>query len=272
MKQCVVDAHHRLGGPAFRKQGADIVRCRDCGCIMADVDFQHEQYESDHYYTLARKSVAEIDEEWGLRWRFILRRLARQVGQETAPLSLLDVGAGNGYFVALAAREFGWRAVGLEISERETRFAHEMLGVGLLREDIAGHRGNYDVVTCFNVIEHVPAPRDFLAAVAARVKPGGMLALSTPNPGCIHARVRGLRRWNMVDPPHHLNLFSRQALRAMLAAERLQVLHYDTLSTYINFVRRFDTRGVLLRRLVFQLLRAGRLGADHFLMAKKMRN
>jgi 2-polyprenyl-3-methyl-5-hydroxy-6-metoxy-1,4-benzoquinol methylase len=265
MHGCVVNSRHRLDDKVFRKQGADIYRCRDCGCIMADNGFQHAQYESGHYYTLARKTLAEIDEEWGFRWRYILRRIDNRV--ET--LSLLDVGAGNGYFVALAEREFGLRASGIEISNEETRFARAMLGIELINEDVATHRTDYDIVTCFNVIEHVPEPAAFLATVAARVKPGGLLALTTPNPGCIHARVRGLERWNMVDPPHHLNLFPRKALQALLASEGLRPFRYETLSTYINFVRRFDTEGLLLRRLFFQLLRFGRMGADHFVLARK---
>lgn len=265
VKACVVDPSHDVAQRVFRKRGTDIALCRDCGCIMADIAFNHEQYESGNYYTLARKTLAAIDEEWGFRWRYVLNRITRS-GKVS---SLLDVGAGNGYFVSLAAREFGLQATGLEISAEEIRFAKDVIGVQLLGQDVSEHRLNYDVVTCFNVLEHVADPQRFLSAVTERLKPGGLLVLTTPNPRCVHARVRGLERWNMVDPPHHINLFTRSALQQMLADRKLRVLRHETLSTYINFVRRFDTQGLVLRRTFFHLLRSANLGADHFFMCRR---
>jgi 2-polyprenyl-3-methyl-5-hydroxy-6-metoxy-1,4-benzoquinol methylase len=264
VKSCVVNANHGVDQHVFRKQGADISLCRDCGCIMADIDFCHDQYESGGYYTLSRPTIAGIEHEWGFRWRYVLNHITRS-GHAS---SLLDVGAGNGYFVSLAAKEFGLKATGLEISTEEIRFANDVVGVQLIREDIAEHEASYDVVTCFNVLEHVPDPQGFLSAVIRRMKPGGLLVLTTPNPGCVHARVKGLKEWNMVDPPHHINLFSRKALFEMLADRNMKVLRYETLSTYINFVRKFDTRNLMFRRLVFNALRATKLGADHFVMAR----
>jgi 2-polyprenyl-3-methyl-5-hydroxy-6-metoxy-1,4-benzoquinol methylase len=265
MKACVVDPDHRLLPETFLKKGARIHRCRDCGCIMADIDFNHDQYESGNYYTLSRKSLQGIDDEWGFRWRHVLKRITRH-GRFS---SLLDVGAGNGYFVALAAREFGLRSTGLEISAEEIRFARAVVGVQLRNEDVAQHPGVYDVVTCFNVLEHVSDPQGFLSAAIDRMKPGGLLVLTTPNPGCIHARVKGIEGWNMVDPPHHINLFSRRALQQMLAARNMQVVSYETISTYINFVRKFDTEGLACRRLFFNLLRLANMGADHFVISRK---
>jgi hypothetical protein len=94
--------------------------------------------------------------------------------------------------------------------------------------------------------------------------------LTTPNPGCIHARVKGMAKWNMIDPPHHINLFSRESLERILGARHMQVVRYETLSTYINFVRKHDTDTLVLRRLFFNALRVARAGADHFVIAQKV--
>jgi SAM-dependent methyltransferase len=265
MKSCVVAPAHQVDRAGFRRHGVDIYRCHDCGCIMADIPFDHAQYESGSYYTLARKTLADIDEEWGFRWRTVLRWIRRSGDIAT----LLDVGAGNGYFVALAGREFGLDAHGIEISAEEIRFASEVVGVDLIGGDVAQHTAQYDAVTCFNVLEHVADPQGFLAAAIARVRPGGVLVLTTPNPGCIHARVKGIEHWNMIDPPHHINLFSRRSLEQILGANGMRTIRYETLSTYINFVRRFDTGNLLLRRLFFNALRLAHAGADHFVIAQK---
>lgn len=265
MKTCVVNAKHSLIPKNFLKNGADIYRCNDCGCIMADIDFDHGQYESGDYYTLAHKSLEDINNEWGFRWRYILGKIVRNSQAST----LLDVGAGNGYFVSLAAKEFGLNANGLEISAEEIRFAKDVLNVHLIHEDVTRHRRDYDVVTSFNVLEHVPDPQSFLTALVDRIKPGGLLVLTTPNPGCIHAKIHGVERWSMVDPPHHINLFSRKSLVEILETRGMELVDYETVSTYINFVRKIDTNSLVLRRLFFNLLRIANLGADHFVIARK---
>lgn len=264
-KSCVVDANHSSSQKIFVSNAIDIYVCADCGCIMADIDFDYDQYETNDYYTMRHKTVEGIEYEWGFRWRYILSLIARIEGVS----SLLDVGAGNGYFVRLASNEFSLEAKGLEISKEETQFAKDVLGVQLINEDVTQHCMKYDVVTCFNVLEHVADPKMFLSALVKRVKPGGVLVITTPNPGCIHARLKGLKNWSMIAPPHHINLFTERSLNALIKREELEMISYETLSTYIKFVRKFDSSSLILRRLFFNLLKMFDLGADHFLIARK---
>lgn len=261
----MIDVKHQAPQKRFIKNGTDIYACPDCGCLMADIDFNQDQYETAIYYTMIHKTKEAIENEWGFRWRYILNRIVNAGNFST----LLDVGAGNGYFVSLASNEFAFDAKGLEMSKKEIQFAKDVVGVDLINEDVAQHRMNYDVVTSFNVLEHVSDPQRFLSALVKRVNPGGILVITTPNPTSVRARVRGLQNWNMVDPPHHINLFTKKALSILMERHSLELIDYQTLSTYINFVRKVDTRNLLLRRLFFQSLRILGLGADHFLIARK---
>jgi SAM-dependent methyltransferase len=265
LQNCAVHAGHGVPHFAFPKDGVDIYTCPTCGCIMADLEFVSEQYEAANYYTMAFKTRAEIEGEWGFRWRHILGVLTRH----GAGPKLLDVGTGNGYFVYLARTEFGLHAQGLEISAAEADYARDTFGIEVLRGDLSVVTDKYDVVTSFNVIEHVMEPTTLLTQMGERLAPGGLLALSTPNPSCIHRRVRGLNRWSMVCPPHHINLFTRAALEEMLARLGFAVLEYSTLSTYINAVRKIDTQSLVLRRAAFQALKSANLGADHFLVCRE---
>jgi 2-polyprenyl-3-methyl-5-hydroxy-6-metoxy-1,4-benzoquinol methylase len=232
---------------------------------MADLEFTHEQYEASSYYTMAFKTRPEIEGEWGFRWRYILRALQRY----TAAPKLLDVGAGNGYFVWLARTEFGMPADGLEISAAEADYARDTFDIELLRGDLSVVTDQYDVITSFNVLEHVKEPANLLEQMRERLAPGGFLVVTTPNPTCIHRRLRGLNKWNMVCPPHHINLFTRAALQELLARQGFDVLEYSTLSTYINSVRKIDTQGLMLRRAAFQALKTAHLGADHFMICRR---
>jgi 2-polyprenyl-3-methyl-5-hydroxy-6-metoxy-1,4-benzoquinol methylase len=266
VQNCTVHAEHAAPKYAFVKSGVSIYTCPTCGCIMADLpEFAHEQYEEASYYTMAFKSKAAVETEWGFRWRYILRALKRY----TPTPRVLDVGAGNGYFVFLARTEFGLQADGLEISDAEAAYALEMFGIDFLRGALSNVAGRYDVITSFNVLEHVKQPMSLLAEIGARLAPGGYLVLTTPNPSCIHRRVLGLNKWSMVCPPHHINLFTRKALEEMLARTGFEILEYSTLSTYINYVRKIDTESLMLRRAAFQALKSANLGADHFVICRK---
>jgi hypothetical protein len=59
-------------------------------------------------------------------------------------------------------------------------------------------------------------------------------------------------------------------LEGMLRNDGMAILDYETLSTYINFVRPFDTKDLLFRRMFFYTLRSANLGADHFLISRKL--
>lgn len=263
--QCVVASTHAAPVPAFVKRGIDIYECPTCGCIMGDLAFVPDQYEAQDYYTLAYNDIGAIEREWGFRWRYILRRI---VGLK-AGRKVLDVGAGNGYFVALARSEFGFEAEGVEISDAEIAFARDKFGVELHKQALQDLPRSYDVVTSFNVLEHVKEPKQLLREMADRVRPGGLLVLTTPNPACIHRRVKGLKKWGMVDPPHHINLFPRAALQQLIADHSFMPITYETLSTYVRFVRAVDTPTLLLRRTLFQVLRVLNMGADHMVVARK---
>jgi len=265
LRNCAVHAGHATPRFAFPKSGVDIYTCPTCGCIMADLEFSHAQYEAASYYTMAFKTKAEIEGEWGFRWRYILSTIRRYM----ATPKLLDVGAGNGYFVYLARNEFGMPAEGIEISAAEVDYARATFGVELLRGDLSAVTGRYDVITSFNVLEHVKEPTSLLHEMTERLAPGGLLVITTPNPSCIHRRLRGLHKWNMVCPPHHINLFTRTALKEMLARKGLDVLEYSTLSTYINAVRKIDTQGLMLRRVAFEALKTAHLGADHCFVCRR---
>jgi 2-polyprenyl-3-methyl-5-hydroxy-6-metoxy-1,4-benzoquinol methylase len=261
---CVVRGSHAPPKHAFFKQGVDICICPTCGCIMADLEFVHEQYEASDYYTMIHQDKTAIEQEWGFRWRHILNTLKRYA---SAP-RVLDVGAGNGYFVFLARAEFGMQADGLEISDAEAEFARKMFDVELLRGDLAAIDSQYDVISSFNVVEHVREPAELLAQMRDRLSPSGYLLLTTPNPSCIHRRVLGLEKWNMVCPPHHINLFTRKGLLEALTHAGFETLEYSTLSTYIRAVRKFDTEDLILRKAAFQLLKTANLGADHFVVCR----
>ena len=72
-----------------------------------------------------------------------------------------------------------------------------------------------EVITLWDVIEHVPSPQALVDASFEALKPGGLLALNTPDSGSFLARTLKAR-WHLVVPPEHLFLMNSVSLRKLL--------------------------------------------------------
>lgn len=101
---------------------------------------------------------------------------------------LLDFGAGVGTFVR-AANDAGWAAEGVEHSPGAVARARKELGVTLTTELQPGEF--YDVVTLWDVVEHLRDPEVVLRDLATRLRPGGMMLLETGNYESWPRRARG---------------------------------------------------------------------------------
>ena len=113
--------------------------------------------------------------------RWIAGRLARW---QPAPLRLLSYGDGLG-FDSLCFCQAGHRVSYLEVSRRCRQFAGQLFrdqdaDVEILESSASVGAGAYDVVTCLDVLEHVPDPAEMVAQLAAALRPGGLLIVSAP--------------------------------------------------------------------------------------------
>jgi 2-polyprenyl-3-methyl-5-hydroxy-6-metoxy-1,4-benzoquinol methylase len=134
------------------------------------------------------------------------------------PGRLLDLGCSCGYFLDVAL-ERGYDAYGVEFSEEAIAAAQPATRQRIRRANVndAGgdHPHEYDVVTAFDIIEHVEDPIAFLVEIAGMLVPGGGVVLSTPDTGHGLRYVMGAR-WPMLQPMQHTTLMSRLGLRIAL--------------------------------------------------------
>ena len=103
------------------------------------------------------------------------------------PGFLLDVGCGLGFFLRTIQRARpSWTIHGYEMSGAAVQWAHDHNRLeGVVRkgrvEDAAIEPGSVDIITMWDVIEHLPKPQPLLVHLRRLLKPGGFLFIQTPN-------------------------------------------------------------------------------------------
>jgi SAM-dependent methyltransferase len=143
----------------------------------------------------------------------LLRRLRKGNFRYGVPAAH-DFGCGHGALVSRLA-EFGFDASGSdpdEIAVREARRQHPAISLGSVVE-LAARKEQYDLITCYHSLEHLPAPYEFLEAARNALRPGGLLVLALPSGGYGPARRDYFGKYDWCFFPAHLHYFSPRSLR-----------------------------------------------------------
>jgi SAM-dependent methyltransferase len=224
----------------FRRQDSyTIVRCARCGLrylspqpapgLLTDL-YTEEYYVSVDSRERGYDGYVTEAENWRRTFRDRLDDLPAIPGR------LLDVGAATGFFVE-QARAVGWEAVGVEPSEWAAAYARKELGVDVRTGTLDEMRfpdGTFDVVTLWEVIEHLPDPRVTLAEIRRVLKPGGRLVLSTPDAGSLAARLSGRRWLGWRKVPEHLSFFDRRNLDRLLVGAGFEPVRHRYASLTVS--------------------------------------
>jgi len=263
--ELVLEGHDRLHGigGTFR-----LVRCRRCGLIYLNprpTAAEMKRYYPNNYisYTPAIEDEPRfwrrLDRRYGLyrRCRAVISRASR-LGR------LLDVGCATGIFLD-GMRCRGWETWGVEPNAGAARYAQDHLGLNVFVGELEGAAFPdrfFDVITLWDVLEHVRDPRRTLGEIARILRPGGLLVLSLPNPDCLEARLFG-SYWAGWDVPRHLYVFSRPVLERLLAETGFQIqemssftgrYHVLVLSTQLWLAEHLTSQR--LRQLILAVMRS----------------
>ena len=183
----------------------DYLRCEECGSVsLHSVPADLGRYYPVSYYDVP-STLAELDGRTANE-RYKLRMI-----QGWVPMGrLVEVGPAYGMF-ARVAQQAGYDVDTIEMDARCCEFLRNVVGVGATRSDdvvdALERLAPADVIAMWHVLEHLPSPWETLAMAAARLRPGGILVLATPNPHSLQFRVFG-RYWTHLDAPRHLHLLS----------------------------------------------------------------
>ena len=213
----------------LEKDGFHYVRCLRCGLVYVTPRLRDHLLQQDNFYKIvtAGNLEAAAERDQNPRRMKSLIQVARSYLTYKRIGALLDVGCGFGAFLE-AAKSVGWKAYGVEVAIGPANIAARRHDVFHSCLSDAPHEPNsFDVVRLNNVIEHVLSPRALVCDIRRVLRPGGLLAISTPNVESFTAALQGMG-WRYVQGGHHIYLFGLKTLGKLLEAEGFKLVRVST--------------------------------------------
>jgi SAM-dependent methyltransferase len=207
-----------------RQEKYTLVHCPACSLVWLSnppkPSEMHLHY-TDAYHKLISAAGRDSLAHWGFR--------KEAVAQYKQSGTLLDLGCSSGSFLEFMRSE-SWKLYGIEMSAEGARTAQGRSGAQVFVGDILDApfpRESFDVITCFDVLEHVYEPRRVMARVSEWLKPGGIFYVLVPNVDSAEARVFGTY-WHGLELPRHLFHYSPASLKFLTESVGLREVSLET--------------------------------------------
>ena len=221
-----------------------LVTCDSCGQLYQSP--RPTQTAIGRYYPAAYQPFGQAIEDATtsgfLRWlkHRQLRTRCVQVARLRNSGALLDVGCATGLFLNEMRRYGQWRLAGIEVEARAAAYAADRFDLDVFNGQIANApwpARSFDVVTLWDVLEHLPDPGDALRRLGKLLAEGGVLIASVPNLDSVDAARFG-RYWTGLDAPRHFSVFRKRDFVRLLEEAGYRVMRtycfYGRYTTFAN--------------------------------------
>ncbi len=226
---------------AFQKHRLTLLRCPRCGLYRTILPGSYRQflkhYYAKSYFTGSRTRAGYADY---LDDAPIIRRNAQNylkliLKHHPSDCRLLDVGCATGIFMQ-AAQDQGFKVSGLDasayaVAQAKKTFPHQV-NLGTLATVKFPSR-SFDLITLFDVFEHLHDPQADLARCRHLLKSGGLLVINTGNTNSFLAKIEG-PKWHFFIPPQHLYFYSDSNLKQLLKLHGFKILGIYTTGKHIS--------------------------------------
>ncbi|MCE3278825.1 MAG: Methyltransferase type 11 [Bacteroidetes bacterium] len=147
---------------------------------------------------------------------------------------MLDIGCGDGFFLE-AAKKRGWDVHGTEFTDEAIE--------NCVKRDISMKKGilqaenykkeDFDIITSFEVIEHINNPKEEIQNILAILRKGGLFYFTTPNFNSI-SRFILKENWNVIEYPEHLSYYTPKTINSFLIQNGFNKIKLETTGFSIN--------------------------------------
>ncbi|WP_339274913.1 methyltransferase domain-containing protein [Paenibacillus sp. FSL W8-0426] len=241
--QSYAELYHIEGHDRF---DTSLHRCNNCGSVFMDPQpteeyltlfYQNMYYSKEHRQKMGWSTeISDITPGMMRNYEIRMDLVESFVNQTRYPRGvLLDIGCSTGHFLAEAQFRY-WTVAGIEVSEKAANEGRENYGLNIITgtlNDELYEDESFDVVTAWDVIEHIPTPHNFMKNVKRILKKGGLFVANTPNVNSSASYHRG-SQWRHLDPPLHVILYDHISLRILMKMHDFEILQISSGSEYLG--------------------------------------
>lgn len=167
-------------------------------------------------------------------YRHICERLQQYARPARKPARLLDYGCGLGFFLD-AAYDHGFEVEGVEFNEYAREYIRKRYRYPVFGPGEIDARERYDVITMFDVIEHLHEPFDTIRQLRGMLNDNGVLLLLTMDCTSVTSRLLGKRLEDFRRIREHLYFFDRANLSSILEKHGFEVLRTESIGHNFEF-------------------------------------
>lgn len=197
-----------------RNRTYPLQRCGICSYIW-QLEPPAREDMGNHYSHGYHRTITRAGENTAGRWETHRNQILKykQAG------AILDIGCSSGAFLKRFC-DGSWKLFGIEMSRAEANRAHAETGADVqvgYAVDVVFDSNSFDVITAFDLLEHVYSPREVVRRVYKWLKPNGIFYMLSPNALCWEAMLFR-SYWYGLELPRHVSHFSPQSLRRLMAS------------------------------------------------------
>ncbi len=194
-------------------------------------------YASEDYISHTDSKTSLFDKTYQFVKNYTLKKKLKLINSfNTEDKLILDVGAGTGDFLKVCENG-GWKIAGVEPSDKAREFAESKHII--LHENLTQVENNqFDVITLWHVLEHIPNLVEYIEQLKKILKPSGVLIIAVPNHKSFDAK-HYKEFWAAYDVPRHLWHFSKTAISKLFSmvdmnVEKILPMKFD--SYYVSLL------------------------------------
>ncbi len=264
----------------FVKDGFTHVKCCACGFIFVNPtakDKYRDHFFGKLYRTWTKVLLTPEQESMDAgKFKYGLEFIEKHMPGKGL---LVDIGAGSGLFLE-TAKNNGWDVSGIEFNSEAVKVIQKRKIKVFAKslEDNIYAVNSVDVVTIWEVLEHINHPVAFIKQVRNILKPGGLLFICVPNINALVTRILQ-EKSRTFGGSSHVNFFSIDTLSRLAKKNNFKVLETDnviselgTIKNYLSYEDPYSGSAELcLDFLTPEYLYKNNLGSRIFMLCRKIR-
>lgn len=204
----------------YFKENCIVVECQNCSFHFIPPYFRkaidYTAYKSDE----AGKEVAKADVWLKIQRNLLRYRLIRKYKKAG---NLFDIGCGFGHFL-LTGKQLGYNVTGVEMSRANLEYIRNNLDIDVMGKNFLDVKEDkkYDIMTLWDVLEHIDDADKIIAKVSVMLKPNGYIFIQVPQIDSFFARTLKDKWWEMgLD---HVNYFSHKTIKLLFEKYGIEVV------------------------------------------------